>query len=92
MLQVYQFKKKFKIKSLIDSFNSIYYFYLTGLDVTDPEPLPVDHELFKLPNCVITPHIGCADEATRLNMLRITVTNIINGLTGKSLLYQIKAS
>jgi len=27
-----------------------------GLDVTDPEPLPPDHELWTLPNVVITPH------------------------------------
>src|SRR5690606_25249114 len=27
------------------------------LDVTDPEPLPVDHELRSLPNVVLTPHI-----------------------------------
>ena len=27
-----------------------------GLDVTDPEPLPSDHPLWGLPNCLITPH------------------------------------
>lgn len=26
------------------------------LDVTDPEPLPDDHPLWKIPNCHITPH------------------------------------
>jgi phosphoglycerate dehydrogenase-like enzyme len=26
------------------------------LDVTDPEPLPVDHPLWSAPNCYITPH------------------------------------
>lgn len=30
-----------------------------ALDVTDPEPLPADHELFHLDNCLITPH--CAN-------------------------------
>lgn len=29
-----------------------------GLDVTDPEPLPEDHPLWALENCVITPHVG----------------------------------
>ena len=30
-----------------------------ALDVTDPlEPLPVDHELRKLPNVILTPHIA----------------------------------
>lgn len=27
-----------------------------ALDVTDPEPLPVDHPLWKLTNCLVTPH------------------------------------
>ena len=29
-----------------------------ALDVTDPEPLPADHPLWRLSNCVVTPHIG----------------------------------
>lgn len=29
-----------------------------GLDVTDPEPLPDRHLLWKLSNCVISPHLG----------------------------------
>ena len=28
------------------------------LDVTDPEPLPSGHPLWRAPNCCITPHIG----------------------------------
>lgn len=38
------------------------------LDVTDPEPLPPDHPLWRLPNCWITPHSagGHADEFHRL--------------------------
>ena len=27
-----------------------------GLDVTDPEPLPSNHPLWKFPNVIITPH------------------------------------
>ena len=29
-----------------------------GLDVTEPEPLPADHQLWGLDNCVITPHVA----------------------------------
>jgi phosphoglycerate dehydrogenase-like enzyme len=29
-----------------------------ALDVTSPEPLPDEHPLWSLPNCIITPHIG----------------------------------
>ena len=29
-----------------------------ALDVTDPEPLPIGHPLWKCPNLLITPHIG----------------------------------
>ncbi|GIW80376.1 MAG: hypothetical protein KatS3mg105_2183 [Gemmatales bacterium] len=29
-----------------------------GLDVVDPEPLPDEHPLWRLPNCVISPHLG----------------------------------
>jgi phosphoglycerate dehydrogenase-like enzyme len=28
------------------------------LDVTDPEPLPADHPLWRVPNLLLTPHIG----------------------------------
>lgn len=33
-----------------------------ALDVTDPEPLPVSHRLWSLPNCIITPHVGNTPE------------------------------
>ena len=29
-----------------------------GLDVTDPEPLPKGHPLWKFPNVIITPHVS----------------------------------
>jgi phosphoglycerate dehydrogenase-like enzyme len=36
-----------------------------GLDVTDPEPLPADHPLWSLPNCIITPHVGNTPEMAK---------------------------
>jgi len=35
-----------------------------GLDVYDAEPLPVDHPLRRLPNTVLTPHVGYATESS----------------------------
>src|SRR5262249_44016093 len=35
-----------------------------GLDVFDEEPLPLDHPFRKLPNTVITPHLGYVTEET----------------------------
>ena len=41
------------------------------LDVTNPEPLPSEHPLWKTPNCYITPHTagGHANEQERLARL-----------------------
>jgi phosphoglycerate dehydrogenase-like enzyme len=35
-----------------------------ALDVTDPEPLPDDHPLWALSNCIITPHTADTPEMT----------------------------
>jgi phosphoglycerate dehydrogenase-like enzyme len=43
-----------------------------ALDVTDPEPLPVGHPLWSMPNCIITPHVGnTAEMVPPLLALRI---------------------
>lgn len=48
-----------------------------GLDVFEQEPLPLDSELLKLDNVVITPHIGSATYETRYNMAKEAVYNLI---------------
>jgi glyoxylate reductase len=59
--------------------------FAAGLDVTDPEPLPPEHELFKLPNCVIAPHIASATVATRGAMARLCANNLLAGVKGEPL-------
>ena len=45
-----------------------------ALDVTDPEPLPPEHPLWTLENCIITPHVGnTPDMAVPLLSERIRV-------------------
>lgn len=56
-----------------------------ALDVTDPEPLPPTHPLYKLPNALILPHIGSATRPTRDQMSLLAVDNLIAGLQGKPL-------
>uniref|UniRef100_K7F5U5 Glyoxylate reductase/hydroxypyruvate reductase n=1 Tax=Pelodiscus sinensis TaxID=13735 RepID=K7F5U5_PELSI len=56
-----------------------------GLDVTSPEPLPTDHPLLSLKNCVILPHIGSATFATRSAMAVQAAHNLLAGLRGERL-------
>lgn len=56
-----------------------------GLDVTEPEPIPLDDPLLKLPNCVIVPHIASASVATRGLMARMAADNLLAGLRGERL-------
>ena len=56
-----------------------------ALDVTDPEPLPHTHPLYKLKNCLITPHIGSATWNTRKRMAELACLNILSGLKGEKL-------
>lgn len=64
--------------------------YAAGLDVTTPEPLPLDSPLFKLPNCVILPHIGSATVETRNTMSTLTAQNILAGLKGTAMPAELK--
>jgi phosphoglycerate dehydrogenase-like enzyme len=53
-----------------------------GLDVVDPEPLPSDSPLWRLPNLIITPHVSAdtplADEQ-RIAVLRENLRRYVAG-------------
>ena len=59
--------------------------FAAALDVTDPEPLPMDSPLLTLENCLIAPHIASASEKTRDDMARLAANNLIAGLKGERL-------
>jgi glyoxylate reductase len=56
-----------------------------GLDVTDPEPLPPDHPLIGMDNCLVVPHIASASRATRGKMAEMAAANLLAGLRGDRL-------
>ncbi|NCB62931.1 MAG: D-2-hydroxyacid dehydrogenase [Clostridia bacterium] len=63
-----------------------------ALDVTEPEPLPKDHPLWTLPNCLITPHVagGLHLEGTRGRIVSIALENLRRYLAGEPLRNRMK--
>jgi glyoxylate reductase len=59
--------------------------FAAALDVTDPEPLPLDSPLLRLENCLIAPHIASASEQSRDDMALLAAENLIAGLKGERL-------
>ncbi len=59
-----------------------------ALDVTDPEPLPVDHPLLDAPGLIVLPHIASATHATREQMADMAVDNLLAGLAGEPMPHQ----
>ena len=53
-----------------------------GLDVFDVEPLPAEHPLRRLPNTVITPHLGYVTQEAYQVMFANAVENIQTWLAG----------
>ncbi len=54
-----------------------------ALDVVVPEPLPADHPLLTLDNCLIMPHVASATSDTRLKMAMMCVDNVLAGVAGE---------
>jgi len=60
-----------------------------GADVLDVEPPAADHPLLKLPNCVITPHIGSRTYESVVRQATASVRNLILAMHGEKPLAQI---
>jgi phosphoglycerate dehydrogenase-like enzyme len=56
-----------------------------ALDVTDPEPLPPEHPLWTLPNCIITPHVGNTPEMAVPLLSERIATNVRRFAHGEAL-------
>ncbi|QDU96437.1 2-hydroxyacid dehydrogenase [Lignipirellula cremea] len=59
--------------------------FAAGLDVTDPEPIPLDDPLLTLSNCVIAPHIASGTLSSRNAMAEIAADNLLQGIAGQPL-------
>mgnify|MGYP001263582315 FL=1 len=59
--------------------------FAAGIDVTDPEPIPLDSPLLTLENLIITPHIASASFRTREAMAIMAANNLIAGVRGQRL-------
>jgi phosphoglycerate dehydrogenase-like enzyme len=58
-------------------------------DVTDPEPLPQDHPLWDLPNCLITPHVASVEEVAFPEYAGLVSENLRRFSEGRELLGQV---
>ena len=56
-----------------------------GVDVTDPEPLPKGHALWKFNNVVITPHVAGRSDRDNERMVGTVKENIKRFVDGRPL-------
>ena len=57
-----------------------------GVDVTDPEPLPKGHPLWKFENAIVTPHVAGRSDKDRARITALVRENIRRFAEGKPLL------
>ena len=60
-----------------------------GLDVTDPEPLPPDHALWRAPNVLITPHVAAGLEGDDIPRWLLARENLRRYVEGGKLLSEV---
>jgi lactate dehydrogenase-like 2-hydroxyacid dehydrogenase len=59
--------------------------FAAAIDVTDPEPLPLDSPLLGLDNLIVTPHIASAGRKTREKLSEVAAENLLAGMKGTRL-------
>ena len=57
-----------------------------GLDVTDPEPLPADHPLWRAPNLILTPHVANDSDLGPEAQIVVTKENLRRYIAGERML------
>ncbi|MEP7054982.1 MAG: 2-hydroxyacid dehydrogenase [Actinomycetota bacterium] len=62
-----------------------------ALDVTDPEPLPADHPLWRAPNVLITPHVGGDTSAFEPRAKRLVHDQLARVVAGEPLTNVVRA-
>lgn len=62
------------------------------LDVTDPEPLPPEHPLWKCPNLLITPHVGGSSPEFARRSLKIAADELRRYMAGEPLRNVVQAA
>jgi phosphoglycerate dehydrogenase-like enzyme len=63
-----------------------------ALDVTDPEPLPDGHPLWKCPNLLITPHVGGSSPEFARNALKVAADELRRYMAGEPLLNVVQTA
>lgn len=63
-----------------------------ALDVTDPEPLPDGHPLWKCPNLLITPHVGASSPEFARRALKVAADELRRYMAGEPLLNVVQAA
>jgi phosphoglycerate dehydrogenase-like enzyme len=63
-----------------------------GLDVTDPEPLPPDHPLWKAANVIITPHVANDSDLGYDAQIKVVQENLRRYVAGERMLSVVDVS
>jgi len=63
-----------------------------AIDVTDPEPLPDGHPLWRCPNLLITPHVGGSSPEFARRSLKIAADELRRYMAGEPLLNVVQAA